>query len=551
MNKLTKYALFLVLISTLSINSVAQNLVPNPSLENFVSCPGGISEIPFPSEAAISVSNWSRATSATSDYHNSCAAVATLVNTPSNFAGYQPPKEGEAYGGVYCYMTGSVDFDYREYLQSQLSTPLIAGHHYFVSYYTSLADEIGSLIALDQMGAYFSTTPEERDAEVEAMDDLIPQVATPFGLLLNDTLNWMHVSGTFTAAGGEEWMIVGNFTPADDLSIEPVGPPEDFSIGYYYFDDFCVLDISVASVTSSIDTGFCPGTEILIEGRDGYSSYVWDDGTTTQQRAITEAGSYWVTSLDLTTCTSRTDTIHAVGVIQTIEIDLGNDTTVCKDVPVELNAFSEEFTEYRWNTGEDSSGILAFYPGIYYVSASSDCKIGADTIVINSPSIPLVELPNDIILCDGKELPVGIAMGNLQYQWNTGQDVCCINITESGTYMLTATNICGESDSDDIKVDYSGCDNCILSPTAFSPNGDGLNDQFEVHVNCLMREYKLSIFNRWGQLVFSTVKPDKHWDGFINGKPADVGVYFYYIEATPAILDLEKIVKKGDVTLVR
>ncbi len=541
--------LLLLLILNVCVN--AQNLVINPSLEEMTECPFSPSQIPFPSASAISVNNWTRPTDATSDYFNSCAAgpFFSSTSTPENFAGYQEPKEGNGYAGGYVFFSS---MDYREYIQAPLFTPLTAGHKYFISYYTSLANGMGDILAIDQMGACFLNLPEERVGYLAALTDLIPQVYSEPGVVLSDTLNWMNISGAFTATGGEEWVIVGNFTPDEDLTLEPVGPPAELSsFCYYYFDDFCLLDMTAPLHSFQTDTTICPDSDLLISGPDDQTYYYWNDGTTSQQRPVTETGKYWVASADIGSCTSRVDTINVIVAMVPQSINLGNDTVVCKNNPILLDAADEAFTLYRWSTGEQTSSILAAYPGVYYVTASSDCYLGTDTIVISTPSIPNVELPADAILCTGTELSLGVAMGNLQYQWNTGQDVCCINVSESGDYILTATNICGESDSDAIAVRYSECDHCILAPTAFTPNGDGLNDQFRVTVRCEMKNYSLMIFSRWGQTVFATTNINDGWDGYINGSPANVGVYFYYIEGEPAIETIGEIKEKGDITLIR
>ena len=139
----------------------------------------------------------------------------------------------------------------------------------------------------------------------------------------------------------------------------------------------------------------------------------------------------------------------------------------------------------------------------------------------------------------------------MTYTWNTGNNTCCIEINQPGEYILTVKNVCNDSATDGIKISYSGCENCILAPNAFSPNSDGLNDNFEVLVNCLMQTYRLNIFNRWGQLVYSSAKVGEAWDGTYSGVPAEAGVYFYYLEATPVIRNIGKITKKGDISLIR
>lgn len=70
----------------------------------------------------------------------------------------------------------------------------------------------------------------------------------------------------------------------------------------------------------------------------------------------------------------------------------------------------------------------------------------------------------------------------------------------------------------------------IFVPNAFSPNGDGLNDVFEVKGR-FQNNFSLLILDRWGQVVFESRDPRKGWNGQINGKPAVVGVYAYRLRA--------------------
>jgi len=88
----------------------------------------------------------------------------------------------------------------------------------------------------------------------------------------------------------------------------------------------------------------------------------------------------------------------------------------------------------------------------------------------------------------------------------------------------------------------------IFLPTAFSPNGDGLNDIFEVKGR-FQSNFSLVILNRWGQIVYESNDPKKGWDGKMNGKEAPVGVYAYRLTA----VDERgiKYEKSGTVTLVK
>lgn len=83
-------------------------------------------------------------------------------------------------------------------------------------------------------------------------------------------------------------------------------------------------------------------------------------------------------------------------------------------------------------------------------------------------------------------------------------------------------------DSTEVTVSISVSD--LRVPNVFTPNGDGLNDEFRVQYRSLA-EFHCWIYNRWGKLVYEWTDPAKGWDGTINGRPAAEGAYFYVIRA--------------------
>lgn len=93
------------------------------------------------------------------------------------------------------------------------------------------------------------------------------------------------------------------------------------------------------------------------------------------------------------------------------------------------------------------------------------------------------------------------------------------------------------------------CD--YYTPNAFTPNDDGLNDVYKILVPGMPKKYKLLIFNRYGQIVFESVKPNEGWDGYINGKAAELGVYYYLLETQCGSDVNESIIQKGELTLIR
>jgi len=71
----------------------------------------------------------------------------------------------------------------------------------------------------------------------------------------------------------------------------------------------------------------------------------------------------------------------------------------------------------------------------------------------------------------------------------------------------------------------------ISAPNAFSPNGDGINDTWRLRVQGVVNEYTLTIFNRYGQVLYTSTDISKGWDGTMNGKPVPVGTYYYIIQS--------------------
>ncbi|MFN5459606.1 MAG: gliding motility-associated C-terminal domain-containing protein [Bacteroidota bacterium] len=88
----------------------------------------------------------------------------------------------------------------------------------------------------------------------------------------------------------------------------------------------------------------------------------------------------------------------------------------------------------------------------------------------------------------------------------------------------------------------------IALPTAFTPNGDGLNDLFYTYGTSEVSQFEFEIFNRWGQKIFSTNDKTKGWDGRFNGSDAPVGVYAYHVKA---IIGNKTKALSGNVTLIR
>ncbi len=119
--------------------------------------------------------------------------------------------------------------------------------------------------------------------------------------------------------------------------------------------------------------------------------------------------------------------------------------------------------------------------------------------------------------------------------------------TESGKYKVLLT-VSNETQIASDSIDISLSESQIMVPNIFTPNGDGINDEFRVAYTSIV-EFQATVVNRWGRVVYTWTDPQTGWDGNINGKPAAEGTYFYIINARGA--DGKPYKLKGHINLLR
>ncbi len=124
---------------------------------------------------------------------------------------------------------------------------------------------------------------------------------------------------------------------------------------------------------------------------------------------------------------------------------------------------------------------------------------------------------------------------------------------EYGEYRALLWVSSDQCKSDSIEIKISVAISQLLVPNVFTPNGDGVNDEFRVMYRSIV-EFHGWIYNRWGHKVFEWTDPAKGWDGKINGRDAAESAYFYVIRAKGADYngkDIGIYELKGDINLIR
>jgi len=226
------------------------------------------------------------------------------------------------------------------------------------------------------------------------------------------------------------------------------------------------------------------------------------------------------------------------------------DTNICTAAyPIELTG-PEVPGNDLWSTGDTTAGISALHPGVYWRQVTNDCMYHTDTFRV--ATVPITNMPADTTICKGIQLTLNMPQEGVNYLWNTGDTSCCIAVTATGVYSVTASSTCGiATDTSHVTVEQF-CSHCMLAPTAFTPNNDGTNDLFKVIALCPILQYHIRIFNRWGQQVFSSADNNEGWNGMYNGVLQDVGQYYYLIQYTAnnGAEDKSELMK-GSFTLIR
>jgi gliding motility-associated-like protein len=213
--------------------------------------------------------------------------------------------------------------------------------------------------------------------------------------------------------------------------------------------------------------------------------------------------------------------------VEVVEFNPLPDTIIlCTGQKKQLNARFLD-GQYLWSTGSTDSIIEVTKPGLYIVGVTIDKCTMYDTVKVIDPKINDGILP-DTTLCKGKPLFLKPNMIG-KYEWSTGAQSETINVKDSGNYAVTVTNECGTFNYN-AKVSFKDCGCNIYIPNAFSPNGDGLNDELKVYSGCdyIFKIKTFQIFDRWGELIFSESETnDIKWDGSFKGRFLTEGVFVW------------------------
>ena len=304
-----------------------------------------------------------------------------------------------------------------------------------------------------------------------------------------------------------------------------------------------------ATVTG--DTVVCMGQTANLTAAGG-TIFNWSSGGSNAAESLTptSTSNYSVIISD-GTCS---DTVNVtVTVNANPEVSVDTDLSICEGQTATINAASS--LPVTWSTLETSNSI-SVSPAVttsYFAAVTNSCGTDGDTVVVTVNSNPVIDAGPDESILAGNTVTLN-PIGGVSYVWSPQTNLSCTNCASPGaspltttTYIVTGTdaNGCVSSDTIIVEVDESSV---LYIPTAFSPNGDGQNDVLFVRAGAV-ESFEFSIYDRWGERVFSTTDLSLGWDGSFRGKPLNSAVFVYAISGK--YYNGESFEQKGNITLLK
>lgn len=207
---------------------------------------------------------------------------------------------------------------------------------------------------------------------------------------------------------------------------------------------------------------------------------------------------------------------------------------------------------YRAICSITSRTFTVFETGDYVVTVYDEYGCSdSDSVkvtIIPNPELFITKSAEDFCAAGQVVLTANSSVPEVTYQWNTGETSQNITIMTHGTYTVIADNQ-GCTGTASIEIPICPCE--VWVPNAFTPNEDGLNDIFLPQISNTLSSYELTIFDRWGKIIFRTDDYNQGWDGTIKGKLAPTNVFTYLIYYTCMSAPDKLMTKNGSITIIR
>ncbi len=353
------------------------------------------------------------------------------------------------------------------------------------------------------------------------------------------TYSWSY-SGGGTISGSGAFITLNSITSGGVLTVIPSnacgnGTPQIVGI------NLPDIQLSVGGISPSCANSGTGSATVSASGGTSPYQYQWNPTGGTAATAIgLIAGTYTVTVTDDAGCTKNIQ----VTITATAPINLNLSST---DIQCSSSALGTATTApsggtapyvYLWSNNETTPAIFNLASGTYSVTVTdaNNCQATGSVAVsfINNLSIHVT--PENAVISEGDSVQlttiVTPSVSGSTYSWTPSESLFCSNCpnpvafpSETTTYEVTVVTPTGCSADTTITIVVNPICGEIEVPNIFTPNGDQVNDLYELNTTCLI-ELEYWIVNRWGNTIFHASELNTSWDGKIDSQPASEGVYF-------------------------
>jgi len=336
-------------------------------------------------------------------------------------------------------------------------------------------------------------------------------------------------------------------------------------------DSVTVNVLQFITVKAGTDTGICRTDSFRLRPISDALSYQWTASTGEKVQAIKSplvkplVNTRYYVLANLGKCQSKDSVLAKVAPYPTATV--GSDMTICFGSRVQLNgavtgsvfSWSPTNSLINENTLTPTAGPTKTTAYILTATDTIGCpKPKSDTIIVTVIPLVTAYAGKDTIVLPNQPLQL-IATGGITYTWSPTTGLNDPNIfnpiatlsdnIDAITYTVRVTGPNGCFSEDQVLVTVYKSSATIFVPSAFTPNGDGKNDALKPITVGISKLNYFSIYNRWGQLLFTTTEIGKAWDGSFNGVTQPSGTYVYQAEGTDFLGN--SVFKKGTVVLIR
>ena len=323
------------------------------------------------------------------------------------------------------------------------------------------------------------------------------------------------------------------------------------------------LAITASVVTTNVECfgGSSGSATVTTTGGTSPYQFHWNNNSSVDYLANLTNGNYTLTITDANGCTQTAQA--TIGTVPPMALTgLGNPvpcTSAFGDIVLTVADGTSPYT-YHWSNGDRTQDLSHVHPGDYSVTVkdANGCVTDTTFKIVDLNTFSVKAWGGGVIKLGDTINLFSQATGSNQtsYNWSPSYGIACSSCEntisqpgESTLFTVVATDTNGCEAQDTVSVDVIS-DHLLFIPNAFTPNGDGHNDYFQIYGKLdAIKKIDFEVFDRWGEKVYEADATDFKWDGLYKGEKLPMAVYVYVMRTS--MLDDTEQEYKGSITLLR